>query len=79
MARNTRNRVGRPSKGPRENFTVRTLTTKNLNARLEFLAELDGVDVSDLTARFLEDGVIAAERRKGIPQQDSFDLDLKTG
>ena len=77
MDRKTRNRGGRPSKGPRDSFTVRT--EKGIKSRLEVVAKSRGVFVSDLAAEFIEKGLVEAEQHEGLPQQDVFDLNLKTG
>lgn len=77
MTRKPRNRGGRPSKGPRDEFTVRPV--KGTHLRLKALAKARGCSVSDLTAEMLERGVEQAEREEGLPNQETFDFkNLKT-
>lgn len=77
MNRNSRTRVGRPSKGPRD--AVMTRTRKGVKQRLEAVARARHTTVSDLLAEVIEEWLPQAEKEEGIPQQNVFDLDLKTG
>lgn len=75
MSQFTVNRAGRPHKGERKAITVRVPEDIQLKARLEAVAKVQGLSVSDLVSNILEDNIGAAEIAAGLPHQGMFDLE----